>query len=145
EHCVRDPGVAGSNPATPTRYHYSFCSDFDPRSSRPPFRPPKRSDPFGRLPLPPHAGGRDGGVRRCPAGPPGKCPGNPRLPKVVTEVAPAEPFWEAEPEHQDYLEKYPDGYTCHFIPPNWTLPHRAEKAESGGGRISAAGKNAPGL
>ena len=49
--------------------------------------------------------------------------------KVVTEVAPAGRFWEAEPEHQDYLEKYPDGYTCHFIRPNWTLPHRAEKAE----------------
>ena len=44
--------------------------------------------------------------------------------KVVTEVAPAGPFWEAEPEHQDYLEKYPDGYTCHFIRPSWTLPHR---------------------
>ena len=48
--------------------------------------------------------------------------------KVVTEVAPAGPFWEAEPEHQDYLEKYPDGYTCHFVRPNWKLPHRAEVA-----------------
>ena len=38
--------------------------------------------------------------------------------KVVTEVAPAGPFWEAEPEHQDYLERYPNGYTCHFIRPN---------------------------
>src|SRR5450432_2490129 len=47
--------------------------------------------------------------------------------KVVTEVTTAGPFWEAEPEHQDYLEKYPDGYTCHFVRPNWTLPHRAEK------------------
>ena len=46
--------------------------------------------------------------------------------KVVTEVAPVGPFWEAEPEHQDYLEKYPDGYTCHFIRPDWTLPHRQE-------------------
>ena len=45
--------------------------------------------------------------------------------KVVTEVAPAGPFWQAEPEHQDYLEKYPNGYTCHYIRPNWTLPHRA--------------------
>ena len=45
--------------------------------------------------------------------------------KVVTEVAPAGPFWEAEPEHQDYLEKYPDGYTCHFVRPGWKLPHRA--------------------
>ena len=58
--------------------------------------------------------------------------------KVVTEVAPAGPFWEAEPEHQDYLEKYPDGYTCHFIRPEWTLPHRAEKAAAGASGASAA-------
>jgi peptide-methionine (S)-S-oxide reductase len=45
--------------------------------------------------------------------------------KVVTEVSPAGPFWEAEPEHQDYLQKYPDGYTCHFVRPGWRLPHRA--------------------
>jgi peptide-methionine (S)-S-oxide reductase len=45
--------------------------------------------------------------------------------KVVTEVAPAGPFWEAEPEHQDYLLNYPNGYTCHFVRPNWKLPHRA--------------------
>jgi len=44
---------------------------------------------------------------------------------VVTEVAPAGPFWEAEPEHQDYLERYPEGYTCHFPRPGWKLPHRA--------------------
>jgi peptide-methionine (S)-S-oxide reductase len=50
--------------------------------------------------------------------------------KVVTEVAPVGPFWEAEPEHQDYLEKYPDGYTCHFVRPNWKLPHRAEVARA---------------
>jgi len=48
--------------------------------------------------------------------------------QVVTEVAPAGPFWEAEPEHQDYLERIPDGYTCHFIRPNWKLPVRAKKA-----------------
>jgi peptide-methionine (S)-S-oxide reductase len=42
--------------------------------------------------------------------------------KAVTQVAPAGPFWEAEPEHQDYLERYPDGYTCHFPRPNWRLP-----------------------
>ena len=42
--------------------------------------------------------------------------------KVVTEVAPAGPFWEAEPEHQDYLERYPNGYTCHFVRPAWVLP-----------------------
>ena len=45
--------------------------------------------------------------------------------KVVTEVAPAGPFWEAEPEHQDYLERVPNGYTCHFIRPDWKLPVRA--------------------
>lgn len=44
--------------------------------------------------------------------------------KVVTELAPAGPFWEAEPEHQDYLERYPNGYTCHYIRPDWKLPHR---------------------
>ncbi len=46
--------------------------------------------------------------------------------KVVTEVAPAGPFWEAEPEHQDYLVKYPYGYTCHFPRPGWVLPKRAD-------------------
>ncbi|MYT71681.1 MULTISPECIES: peptide-methionine (S)-S-oxide reductase MsrA [unclassified Streptomyces] len=46
--------------------------------------------------------------------------------KVVTEVEPLGDFWEAEPEHQDYLERYPDGYTCHFPRPNWKLPKRAE-------------------
>jgi peptide-methionine (S)-S-oxide reductase len=44
--------------------------------------------------------------------------------KVVTELAPAGPFWEAEPEHQDYLERYPGGYTCHFVRPGWKLPVR---------------------
>ena len=43
---------------------------------------------------------------------------------VVTEIAPAGPFWEAEPEHQDYLEHYPNGYTCHFARPGWVLPKR---------------------
>ena len=46
--------------------------------------------------------------------------------KVVTEVAPAGPFWQAEPEHQDYLERIPNGYTCHRIRPNWVLPKRQE-------------------
>jgi peptide-methionine (S)-S-oxide reductase len=46
--------------------------------------------------------------------------------KVVTEVAPAGPFSEAEPEHQDYLERYPDGYTCHFVRPDWKLRARPE-------------------
>jgi peptide-methionine (S)-S-oxide reductase len=44
--------------------------------------------------------------------------------KVVSEIAPAGPFWEAEPEHQDYLERLPEGYTCHFIRPDWKLPAR---------------------
>ena len=45
--------------------------------------------------------------------------------KVVTEVAPAPQFWEAEPEHQDYLERIPNGYTCHFPRKDWVLPRRA--------------------
>ncbi len=45
--------------------------------------------------------------------------------KVVTELAPAGDFWEAESEHQDYLEHYPNGYTCHFVRPGWKLPARA--------------------
>ena len=45
--------------------------------------------------------------------------------KVVTEVSPAGPFWQAEPEHQDYLQHYPTGYTCHFVRPDWKLPRRA--------------------
>ena len=45
--------------------------------------------------------------------------------KVVTELSEAVPFWEAEPEHQDYLQKYPNGYTCHFPRPGWVLPKRA--------------------
>jgi len=46
--------------------------------------------------------------------------------KVVTEVTEAGPFWEAEPEHQDYLERIPWGYTCHFPRPDWKLPRRAD-------------------
>jgi peptide-methionine (S)-S-oxide reductase len=48
--------------------------------------------------------------------------------KVVTEVAEAGPFWEAEPEHQDYLERIPNGYTCHFVRPGWKLPKRKDSA-----------------
>ena len=44
--------------------------------------------------------------------------------KVVTEIEPAGPFWEAEAEDQDYLQKHPDGETCHFPRPGWKLPHR---------------------
>jgi peptide-methionine (S)-S-oxide reductase len=47
--------------------------------------------------------------------------------KVVTEIVPASDFWEAEPEHQDYLQRYPGGYTCHFIRPNWRLAKRTDK------------------
>ena len=46
--------------------------------------------------------------------------------KVVTEVALAGPFWEAEPEHQDYLENFPNGYTCHYIRPDWKIPGRVQ-------------------
>jgi peptide-methionine (S)-S-oxide reductase len=48
--------------------------------------------------------------------------------KVVTEVKPAGDFWDAEPEHQDYLERFPAGYTCHRIRPNWKLPRRSSAA-----------------
>jgi peptide-methionine (S)-S-oxide reductase len=50
--------------------------------------------------------------------------------KVVTEVVPVGPFWEAEPEHQDYLERVPNGYTCHFVRPNWKLPRRAQTSSA---------------
>lgn len=46
--------------------------------------------------------------------------------KVVTEILPAGDFWAAEPEHQDYLQRIPNGYTCHFVRPGWRLPRRAE-------------------
>lgn len=53
--------------------------------------------------------------------------------RVVTEVRPAGDFWEAEREHQDYLEHYPDGYTCHYIRPDWKLPaRRLERTQSSG-------------
>ncbi|WP_347917773.1 peptide-methionine (S)-S-oxide reductase MsrA [Paracoccus marcusii] len=44
--------------------------------------------------------------------------------RVVTEIEPVGDFWEAEPEHQDYLERFPNGYTCHFPRPDWVLPKR---------------------
>jgi len=50
--------------------------------------------------------------------------------KVVTEVAAAGPFWEAEPEHQDYLQRLPHGYTCHFARPGWKLPVRSSAASA---------------
>jgi peptide-methionine (S)-S-oxide reductase len=50
--------------------------------------------------------------------------------KVVSEVAPAGEFWEAEPEHQDYLERYPSGYTCHFVRPEWKLRKDATRSRS---------------
>lgn len=48
--------------------------------------------------------------------------------KVVTEVKKVGDFWEAEPEHQDYLERFPNGYTCHFVRPGWKLPRREDAA-----------------
>jgi peptide-methionine (S)-S-oxide reductase len=56
---------------------------------------------------------------------------------VVTQVVPVGPFWEAEPEHQDYLEKYPNGYTCHFPRPNWVLPRRNSETSSSTSDLSA--------
>jgi peptide-methionine (S)-S-oxide reductase len=49
--------------------------------------------------------------------------------KVVTQVEPAGDFWEAEPEHQDYLQHFPGGYTCHFPRPNWVLPCRTNPSD----------------
>jgi peptide-methionine (S)-S-oxide reductase len=51
--------------------------------------------------------------------------------KVVTEVAPVGEFWEAEREHQDYLQRIPYGYTCHYVRPEWKLPVRAQTAAAG--------------
>lgn len=48
---------------------------------------------------------------------------------VVTTIEAAGPFWEAEPEHQDYLERIPNGYTCHFVRPGWVLPRREATSE----------------
>jgi peptide-methionine (S)-S-oxide reductase len=48
--------------------------------------------------------------------------------RIVTEVVPAGDFWEAELEHQDYLERYPSGYTCHFVRPGWRLLRRPSVA-----------------
>ena len=45
--------------------------------------------------------------------------------KVVTEIEPVSDFWEAEPEHQDYIQRIPNGYTCHFPRADWVLPKRA--------------------
>ena len=50
--------------------------------------------------------------------------------KIVTELQPAGDFWEAEPEHQDYLERYPGGYTCHYVRPRWVLPQVAQTQKS---------------
>ena len=46
--------------------------------------------------------------------------------KVVTELAVVGDFWEAEPDHQDYLERIPNGYTCHYVRPGWKLPVRKQ-------------------
>ena len=46
----------------------------------------------------------------------------------MTEISEAGPFWEAEAEHQDYLQRYPNGYTCHYPRPGWKLPHRETAA-----------------
>jgi len=51
--------------------------------------------------------------------------------KAVTEISEAVPVWEAEAEHQDYLQRYPNGYACHFPRPGWKLPHRETAAQRG--------------
>jgi peptide-methionine (S)-S-oxide reductase len=54
---------------------------------------------------------------------------------VVTEINPEEPFWQAEPEHQDYLQRHPGGYNCHFVRPSWRLPsaHAFQKSRTAEG------------
>jgi peptide-methionine (S)-S-oxide reductase len=56
--------------------------------------------------------------------------------QVVTELSPVGPFWEAEPEHQDYLEHYPNGYTCHFARPDWVLPRRNKESSASASDLS---------
>jgi peptide-methionine (S)-S-oxide reductase len=58
---------------------------------------------------------------------------------VVTEVVPVGDFWEAEPDHQDYLEKRPGGYTCHFVRPGWVLPKRQKVDDDQSAAGTAAG------
>jgi peptide-methionine (S)-S-oxide reductase len=58
--------------------------------------------------------------------------------KVVTELSPASDFWEAEPDHQDYLERYPEGYTCHYVRPDWMLPAEGKAGEEYKQRLGAA-------
>jgi len=62
--------------------------------------------------------------------------------KVVTEIAPAGDFWAAEPEHQDYLERHPNGYTCHFVRPDWRLPVR-ENVATEQANLAVAHRNSP--
>jgi len=57
---------------------------------------------------------------------------------VVTEVTPATAFWEAEPEHQDYLQHYPNGYTCHYVRPDWKLASRNESGASSSAAVEAS-------
>ena len=58
---------------------------------------------------------------------------------VVTKVTPAGHFWEAEPEHQDYLEKFPSGYTCHYVRPEWTLASRGDAGECSAVEVNHGG------
>ena len=53
--------------------------------------------------------------------------------KVVTEVEPVGPFWEAEPDHQDYLERYPNGFSCHYPRPDWVVTRRSPNAKANAG------------
>jgi peptide-methionine (S)-S-oxide reductase len=57
--------------------------------------------------------------------------------KAVTELSPAGPFWEAEPEHQDYLERYPEGYTCHYVRPNWNLSSGPESQPAAASSVAS--------
>jgi len=56
--------------------------------------------------------------------------------EAVTEVSAAGPFWEAEPEHHDYVERCPNGYSCHYVRPQWRLPRRQNSAGAGTRRLA---------
>lgn len=62
--------------------------------------------------------------------------------KVVTQVEPVGDFWQAEPEHQDYLERIPNGYTCHFARPGWKLPVRKKAVGVEASRSEPSGERA---
>ena len=102
-----------------------FFQIHDPTTHEPPGQRHRRELPVGHLLHAPTSRSRSPRTRSPTSTPPacGRARWSPRWRRPG-------PFWEAEPEHQDYLERYPDGYTCHFVRPGWKLPRRADKVTS---------------